>query len=159
MKGSQRVIDLLNEQLTLELSSMDQYLHHAKLYEDWGILRLYHQLEHEHQEELDHAKLLIERINFLEGKADTTSRVAIKIGDTVEQVLSFDLEAEHKVAESLRMIIGVCEQEHDYVTRDMLLQLLEDTETDHIFWLQQALSLIGKVGIQNYIQSQTRDGD
>jgi bacterioferritin len=154
MKGSEKVISLLNRQLTLELSSMDQYLAHGKLYEDWGILRLSHQLEHEYEEELGHAKLIIERINFLEGKADTAPRVDIKIGDNVEQILSFDLEAECAVAASLREIIEVCELEKDYVTRDMLLQLLDDTETDHIFWLEQALSLIGKIGIQNYIQSQ-----
>ena len=156
MQGSKKIIELLNRQLTLELSSMDQYLHHAKLYEDWGIEALYHQLEHEHEEELGHAKSIIERINFLEGKADTASRVAIKIGASVEEILSYDLEAECTVAASLREIIGVCEQERDYVTRDMLLQLLEDTETDHIFWLEQALSLIDKIGIQNYIQSKMR---
>jgi bacterioferritin len=156
MQGVNKIIDLLNRQLTMELSSMDQYLAHSKLYEDWGIHRLYHLLEHEYDEELSHARKIIERIIFLEGKADTASRHPIKVGADIKQMLTFDLEAENAVAESLREIIGVCEEEQDYVTRDMLLELLEDTESDHIFWLEQALGLIDLIGVQNYIQSQMK---
>lgn len=154
MQGNQRIIDLLNKQLTLELTSMDQYLAHAELYEDWGIKKLHEQLTHEHEEELGHAKLLIERILFLEGKADTASREPINVGSNVKEMLEFDLAAEHIVAKSLREIITVCEQEKDYVTRGILEELLVDTETDHIYWLEQHLGLIDKVGLQNYIQSQ-----
>mgnify|MGYP000722385773 CR=1 FL=1 len=154
MQCNQRIIDLLNKQLTLELTSMDQYLAHAELYEDWGIKKLHEQLTHEHEEELGHAKLLIERILFLEGKADTASREPIKVGSNVKEMLEFDLAAEHIVAKSLREIITVCEQEKDYVTRGILEELLVDTETDHIYWLEQHLGLIDKVGLQNYIQSQ-----
>lgn len=154
MKGNTKVIDLLNKQLTLELTSMDQYLAHSKLYEDWGINKLHDQLTHEHEEELDHAKRLIERILFLEGTPDTASREPLLIGDNVEQMLKNDLTAEYTVAESLRSIIEVCEQERDYVTREILEELLNDTETDHIYWLEQHLGLIDKIGISNYIQSQ-----
>ncbi len=154
MKGNTKVIDLLNKQLTLELTSMDQYLAHSKLYEDWGINKLHDQLTHEHEEELDHAKRLIERILFLEGTPDTASREPLLIGDNVEQMLKNDLTAEYTVAESLRSIIEVCEQERDYVTREILEELLNDTETDHIYWLEQHLGLIEKIGIFNYIQSQ-----
>ncbi len=154
MKGNTKVIDLLNKQLTLELTSMDQYLAHSKLYEDWGINKLHDQLTHEHEEELDHAKRLIERILFLEGTPDTASREPLLIGDNVEQMLKNDLTAEYTVAESLRSIIEVCEQERDYVTREILEELLNDTETDHIYWLKQHLGLIEKIGISNYIQSQ-----
>jgi bacterioferritin len=133
---------------------MDQYLAHSKLYEDWGINKLHDQLTHEHEEELDHAKRLIERILFLEGTADTASREPLLIGDNVEQMLKNDLKAEYIVAESLRSIIEVCEQERDYVTREILEELLNDTETDHIYWLEQHLGLIDKIGISNYIQSQ-----
>ena len=156
MKGSQKVIDLLNRQLTMELSSMDQYLAHSKLYEDWGVGRLHKQLEHEYEEELEHAQLLIERILFLEGTPDTSSRLPIQIGADVQSVLQNDLDAELAVCASLREIITVCEQEQDYVTRDILRQLLNDTEMDHIYWLTKALSLIEKVGIHNYIQSQMK---
>jgi bacterioferritin len=154
MKGSQTVIDLLNRQLTLELSSMDQYLAHSKLYEDWGVNKLHAQLVHEYEEELEHAQSIIERILFLEGEADTASRSPIKIGSSVKEILENDLESELTVAASLREIIATCETESDYVTRDMLKRLLEDTEMDHIYWLERALSLIDRVGVQNYIQSQ-----
>ena len=159
MQGSQKIIDLLNRQLTMELSSMDQYLAHSKLYEDWGVERLHQQLVHEYEEELEHAQMIIERILFLEGTADTASRIEIKIGSDVKEILAYDLEAELAVAASLREIITVCESENDYVTRDMLKKLLNDTETDHIYWLERALSLIDKIGIQNYIQSQMKSSE
>jgi bacterioferritin len=158
MKGNKKVIDLLNKQLTLELTSMDQYLAHAKIYEDWGINKLHEQLTHEHEEELDHAKALIERILFLEGSPDTASREPIHVGSNVKEMLENDLKAEYTVAESLRSIIAVCEEEKDYVTREILEQLLDDTETDHIYWLEQHLGLIEKIGLQNYIQSQMGSG-
>jgi bacterioferritin len=154
MKGNTKIIDLLNKQLTLELTSMDQYLAHSKLYEDWGINKLHQQLVHEHEEELDHASRIIERIIFLDGKADTASREKLLIGDNVEQMLKNDLEAEYTVATSLRKIIAVCEEERDYVTRALLQELLNDTETDHIYWLEQHIGLIEKIGLPNYIQSQ-----
>lgn len=154
MKGVTKVIDLLNKQLTLELTSMDQYLAHSKMYEDWGIHKLHEQLAHEYEEELEHSQKIIERILFLEGTPDTASRDTVNIGANVKQMLENDLSAERVVAESLRNIMTVCEQERDYVTRDMLLELLNDTETDHIHWLEQHLGLIDRIGLQNYIQSQ-----
>jgi len=154
MKGNQLVIDNLNKQLTLELTSMDQYLAHAKMYEDWGIDKLHEKLIHEHEEELGHAKRLAERILFLEGKADTASRDPINVGGDVKQMLENDLAAEYIVATSLRKIIGLCEQHEDYVSRDILVALLDDTEMDHIYWIEQHLGLIDKIGIQNYIQAQ-----
>ncbi len=157
MKGNTKVIDLLNKQLTLELTSMDQYLAHSKIYEDWGINKLHEKLSHEYEEELGHAKRLIERIIFLEGKADTVSREPVMVGDNVEQMLKNDLAAENTVAASLRNIIEVCEQERDYVSREILEDLLDDTEMDHIYWLEQHLGLIDKIGLANYIQSQMGD--
>ena len=154
MKGNTKVIDLLNKQLTLELTSMDQYLAHSKIYEDWGIHKLHEKLAHEYEEELDHAQRIIGRILFLEGKPDTASREPVMIGDNIKQMLHNDLVAENTVAESLRNIIEVCEQERDYVTRELLEALLNDTETDHIYWLEQHLSLIDRIGLQNYVQSQ-----
>ncbi len=154
MQGVKKVIDLLNEQLTLELTSMDQYLAHAKMYEDWGINKLHEKLAHEYDEEVDHSKRLIERILFLEGTPDTASRKPINVGSKVEEMLANDLAAEKVVAENLRRIIAVCEEERDYVTREMLEELLNDTEMDHIYWLEQHLGLIDKIGLPNYIQSQ-----
>jgi bacterioferritin len=154
MKGNTKVIDLLNKQLTLELTSMDQYLAHSKMYEDWGINKLHEKLAHEYEEELEHARRLIERILFLEGTPDTASREPLMVGDNVEQMLRNDLAAENTVAASLKNIIEVCEQERDYVSREILEALLDDTEMDHIYWLEQHIGLIAKVGLQNYIQSQ-----
>ena len=154
MKGNRQILALLNKQLTLELTSMDQYLAHAKIYEDWGINKLHLQLIHEYEEELGHSKLLIERILFLEGSPDTASREAIHIGSDVKQMLENDLEAERTVAASLKNIISTCEAEADYETRTILEKLLDDTEMDHIYWLEQHLGLIDKLGIENYIQSQ-----
>jgi len=154
MQGKQLVIDQLNKQLTLELTSMDQYLAHSKIYEDWGINKLHDKLSHEYEEELGHAKRLAERIIFLEGHADTASREKINIGTNVKEMLMNDLEAERIVAESLRKIIAICEQEQDYISRTILEDLLDDTEMDHIYWLEQHLGLIDKIGLQNYIQSQ-----
>jgi bacterioferritin len=154
MQGKQLVIDQLNKQLTLELTSMDQYLAHSKIYEDWGINKLHEKLSHEYEEELGHAKRLAERILFLEGHADTVSREKVNIGTNVKEMLANDLDAERIVAESLRKIIGICEQEQDYISRTILEDLLDDTEMDHIYWLEQHLGLIDKIGLQNYIQSQ-----
>ncbi|MFC3151638.1 bacterioferritin [Litoribrevibacter euphylliae] len=158
MKGSQKVIDLLNKQLTLELTSMDQYLAHSKMYEDWGLKKLHEKLAHEYEEELEHAQKLIERILFLEGTPDTASREPIKVGSNVKEMLENDLEAEMTVMTSLRQIIAVCEEERDYITREILETLLDDTEMDHIYWLEQHLGLIDRIGIQNYIQSQMKGG-
>ncbi|QLE85601.1 MULTISPECIES: bacterioferritin [Shewanella] len=159
MKGSQVVIDQLNNQLTLELTSMDQYLAHSKIYEDWGLNKLSEKLAHEYEEELDHAKRLIERILFLEGTPDTASREAIHVGDNVKQMLENDLAAERMVAASLTKIITICESEKDYVSREILETLLDDTEMDHIYWLEQHLGLIDKIGLQNYIQSQMKNAE
>ncbi len=154
MQGSQVVIDHLNKQLTLELTSMDQYLAHSKMYDDWGVNKLHEKLAHEYEEELGHAKRLTERILFLEGTPDTASRNPINIGSNVKEMLTFDLAGERIVAASLTKIIGICEQEKDYVSREILKELLDDTEMDHIYWLEQHLGLIDKVGIHNYVQSQ-----
>ena len=154
MQGNSKIIELLNKQLTLELTSMDQYLAHSKIYEDWGINKLHEKLAHEYDEELDHAKAITERILFLEGTPDTVSRAPVNVGSNVKEMLENDLAAENTVAQSLRKIIAVCEAEKDYVTRDILNILLDDTETDHIYWLEQHLGLIDKIGLANYIQSQ-----
>ncbi len=154
MQGKQLIIDQLNKQLTLELTSMDQYLAHSKMYEDWGINKLHEKLAHEYEEELGHAKRLAERILFLEGHADTVSREKVNVGKDVKEMLENDLEAERTVANSLRKIIALCEQEQDYISRDILKDLLNDTEMDHIYWIEQHLGLIDKIGLPNYIQSQ-----
>ncbi|WP_345888768.1 bacterioferritin [Shewanella algae] len=153
MKGHQQVIDVLNKLLTGELSAMDQYFVHAHMYEDWGLNELYERIKHESDDEREHAAKLIARILFLEGTPDVASRDALTIGKNVHEMLHNDLQYEYKVAANLREAITLCEQLKDYQSRELLELLLEETEDDHMYWLEKQLGLIDKVGLQNYIQS------
>ncbi|BCV59174.1 MULTISPECIES: bacterioferritin [Shewanella] len=153
MKGHQQVIDVLNKLLTGELSAMDQYFVHAHMYEDWGLNELYERIKHESDDEREHAAKLIARILFLEGIPDVASRDALTIGKNVQEMLHNDLQYEYKVAANLREAITLCEQLKDYQSRELLELLLEETEDDHMYWLEKQLGLIDKVGLQNYIQS------
>lgn len=155
MKGDSRVIDILNKLLTNELSAADQYFIHSRMYQDWGFNKLYERIAHETQEELEHATRLVERILFLEGIPDVASREPLNIGRDVPAMLKNDLAVEYDVANQLKDAIAFCEQVKDYQTREILEVLLKDTEEDHAYWLEQQLGLIDKVGLQNYLQSQT----
>ena len=154
MKGNSKIISALNGLLAYELAAMDQYFIHSRIYEDWGIMKLFERIDHEFDDEKQHASLLIQRILFLEGTPDMTTRHGLHIGKTVPEMLQSDLDVEYAVAKALRTAIAMCEQEKDYVTREMLEKLLDDTEVDHAFWLEQQLGLINTIGLDNYIQSQ-----
>ena len=154
MKGNQKVIDTLNKLLTNELSAADQYFIHARMYEDWGLDKLFERIKHESEEELEHATALVQRILFLEGVPDVASREALNIGKDVPSMLTSDLAIEYDVAKQLKQAIALCEAEKDFQTREILEVLLKDTEEDHTYWLEMQLGLIDKVGIQNYLQSQ-----
>jgi bacterioferritin len=154
MKGNQAVIDALNSLLSNELGAMDQYFIHSRMYQDWGLNKLYERIDHEFDDEKGHAAALIERILFLEGVPDLTTRDGIKVGHDVPSMLQSDLNIEYSVAALLKKTMALCEQEQDYVSRDMLETLLEDTEVDHAYWLEQQLGLIKRIGLQNYLQSQ-----
>ncbi len=154
MQGNNKVIEELNCLLAGELAAIDQYWLHSRMYEDWGLNALYEQASHEIIEERGHADVLIRRILFLEGKPDMVTRDPINIGQTVPEMLRNDLMVEYSVTKTLKEVIAYCETVHDYVTRDMLMPLLEDTEMDHAYWLEKQLGLIEKVGLQNYLQSQ-----
>lgn len=153
MKGNTKVIESLNNLLHNELAAIDQYFTHSRMYQDWGLDKLFEQLDHEMQEEITHADALIKRILFLEGKPDLTSRRDLIIGDDIISMLQNDLTLEMEVVAALKESILLCENEKDYQTREMLLKLLEDTEEDHIYWLEKQLGLIDKMGLQNYTQS------
>jgi bacterioferritin len=154
MKGDSKVIDILNSLLTNELSAADQYFVHSRMYQDWGLNKLYERIAHETQEELEHATRLVERILFLEGTPDVASREKLNVGSDVPSMLKNDLAVEYDVANRLKDAIAYCEQVKDYQTREILEILLKDTEEDHAYWLEQQLGLIDKVGLQNYLQSQ-----
>jgi bacterioferritin len=154
MKGNTQVIAALNDLLSYELAAMDQYFIHSRMYEDWGFNKLFERINHEFDDEKLHASMLIQRILFLEGIPDMHTRQGLNIGKTVPEMLQSDLDVEYADAKALRTAIALCEQEKDYVTRKILEKLLDDTEVDHAFWLEQQLGLIKTIGLQNYIQSQ-----
>lgn len=133
---------------------MDQYLVHSKMYEDWGLTKLFERIAHEFEDEKGHANALIERILFLDGVPDLSTRQGINIGKTVPAMLKSDLDIEYAVADELKDAIHLCENERDFETRAILEQLLADTEMDHAYWLEQQLGLIDKLGLENYLQAQ-----
>ena len=154
MKGNPNVIAQLQRLLASELAAIDQYFIHSRMYEDWGYSKLFERIGHETEEEKLHATLLIRRMLFLEATPDMTQRDPLNIGTDVPSMLASDLQLEYDVAAALKEAIACCEQERDYQTREILKKLLEDTEEDHAYWLEQQLGLIDKIGLQNYLQSQ-----
>ncbi|HBA64753.1 MAG TPA: bacterioferritin [Methylococcaceae bacterium] len=154
MKGNSQVIERLNELLVGELTAIDQYFIHSRMYENWGFGKLYERIAHEVQDETAHADALIKRILFLEGTPDLSKREPLKVGANVSDILKNDLELELKVIASLRSVIAFCESAQDYQTREILEGMLKDTEDDHTHWLEQQLGLIDRIGLQNYLQSQ-----
>lgn len=154
MQGQPHIIDALNGLLAAELAAMDQYFIHAEMYADWGFTRLHERIAHEFDDEKGHAKQLIERILFLQGRPDMHTRTAVRIGQDVEEMLANDLQLEYEVRDALKDTIALCEQEQDYQTRTVLVQLLADTEEDHAYWLEQQLRLITLVGRENYLAAQ-----
>jgi bacterioferritin len=154
MKGNPKIIDLLNKLLAEELTAMDQYFAHSRMYEDWGFNKLYERISHEMDDEKQHADLLIKRILFLEGVPVIGNRSPLRIGRDVPEMLQNDLALERSVIDALRGAIAICEQERDYQTRETLEVMLAETEEDHAHWLEQQLGLIGRIGLQNYLQSQ-----
>ncbi|WP_076412893.1 bacterioferritin [Shewanella sp. UCD-KL12] len=153
MKGNQEVIDALNHLLTGELSAMDQYFVHGLMYEDWGLNELHKRISHESDDERMHAGKLVQRILFLEGTPDVASREKLNIGKNTQEMLQNDLNYEYYVADNLRKVIALCEEKQDYQTREILVVLLEETESDHMYWMEKQLGLIDRVGLQNYLQT------
>ena len=153
MRGSKKIVGRLNELLSGELTAADQYLTHSRMYEDWGLGVLSERIKHESEEELEHADALIKRILFLDGTPDLSVRAGLKIGSTVSEMMANDLELEISVAGELKDAIQLAEAEKDFVTREILEDMLKTTEEDHMYWLETQLELIEKIGIQNYMQS------
>lgn len=154
MKGNAEVIAKLNELLAGELSGIDQYFIHSRMYQDWGLNKLYERIDHEANDEKAHAAKLIERILFLGGIPDVVKRTPIHIGKDVPSMLKSDLELEYVVIKNVREAMALCEKHQDYQSRDMLQILLDDSENDHCHWLEQQVGLIEKIGLANYLQSQ-----
>lgn len=154
MKGNKKVIKQLQKLLRGELAARDQYFAHSRMYQDWGLNKLFDRINHEMQDETNHADMLIKRILFLETTPDLSEQDGLNIGSTVPEMLQSDLDLEYKVVADVKEAIAICEQEQDYQTRDILMVILADTEEDHAYWLEKQLGLIDKIGLQNYLQSQ-----
>ena len=154
MQGNPNIIATLNSLLAGELTAVDQYLIHGEMYADMGLYNLAEKSLHESDHERQHARALIQRILFLEGKPDLGKRDPLQIGDDVTAMLKSDLALEYHVVGTLKAAIAACESAEDYVSRDMLRIQLDDTETDHAYFLEKQLRLIELTGLQNYLQSQ-----
>ncbi|BAQ63759.1 bacterioferritin [Geminocystis sp. NIES-3709] len=154
MKGNKKVIKQLQKLLRSELSARDQYFTHSRMYQDWGLNKLYDRIDHEMHDETAHADMLIKRLLFLETIPDLSEQEGLNIGSDVPEMLRNDLELEYKVIGDLKEAIAICEEEQDYQTREILRVMLGDTEEDHAYWLEKQLGLIDKIGLQNYLQSQ-----
>ena len=158
MKGNQDIITTLNALLGGELAASDQYLIHGEMYADMGLAELAEHALHESLHERDHARAIIQRILFLEGKPDVVTRTPITVGHSVADMLKADLAVEYRVIDELKAAIAACEQAQDYVTRDILTTQLDDSETDHAYYLEKQLRLIDMLGTENYLQSQMGSG-
>jgi len=158
MKGDPKVIELLNKALKLELTAINQYFLHARMFKNWGFKRLGEVEYHESIDEMKHADRLIERILFLEGLPNLQDMDKIRIGENVEEALRADLDVEMKAHPFYRDAITYCEGARDYITREIFERILEGEE-EHIDFLETQIGLIESVGIQNYLQSQMGEPD
>jgi bacterioferritin len=156
MKGDKDVIRLLNAQLTNELTAINQYFLHARMYRHWGFEKIAKKEYEESIGEMKHADKLIDRILMLDGLPNLQALHKIMIGENTEEMLAADLALEKGAQVTVKEGIAAAEKAADYVSRDLLLEILEDTE-EHIDWLETQQDLIVKVGIQNYLQSQMSD--
>lgn len=155
MKGDTKVIEFLNRVLRNELMAINQYFLHSRMFKDWGLNALGDYEFQESVDEMKHADQLIERILFLEGLPNLQDIGKLRIGENTEEMLSCDLALEMDAIPDLREAIEYCESCRDYVSRDLLDRIL-DSEEEHVDWLETQLDLIGRVGIENYQQSQMK---
>jgi bacterioferritin len=153
MKGDPNIIRLLNAQLTNELTAINQYFLHARMYSHWGLQKLGKKEYDESIGEMKHADNLINRILMLDGLPNLQALNKLMIGESTPEMLECDLKLEQAAQTTVRDGIKACEAAGDFVSREILQKILEDTE-EHIEWLETQLELINKIGLPNYLQSQ-----
>jgi len=153
MKGDRRIIDLLNDVLTAELTAINQYFVHGEMCENWGFERLMHVIRKHSIGEMKHAEEVIERILFLEGIPNMQRMGKINIGENVPEILKLDLALEMDALPRLNKGIEVCREVGDNNSRHLLEEILEDEE-EHVDWLESQLALIEQVGAENYLAQQ-----
>ena len=154
MKGDAKVIDFLNDALKNELTAINQYFLHSKMLDNWGVKKLAKFEYEESIDEMKHADKLADRILFLDGLPNFQLLGRLKIGQTVEEILKADLALEHEALPALKDGIEHCEKIRDYVTRDLLAEILE-SEEEHVDTLEQQFDMIERMGIENYVQLQS----
>jgi len=153
MQGDTKVIEFLNKALENELTAINQYFLHARMYKNWGFEKLNEKEYHESIDEMKHADMIIERILFLEGLPNLQNIGKILIGENPKEMLNCDLKLELIAIPLLREAIEYCEKVSDFISRELFTHIL-DSEEEHVDWLETQLELIEKVGIENYLQSQ-----
>jgi bacterioferritin len=155
MKGDRKVIDYLNIVLRNELTAINQYFLHSRMFKNWGLTRLADHEHHESIDEMKHADQLIERILFLEGIPNLQNLGKLMIGEHAREILECDLRLEMEAIPALRDAVTHCETVRDYVSRELFEHILE-SEEEHVDWLETQLELADKVGIENYLQAQMK---
>jgi len=158
MKGDAQAIAHLQAQLKNELTAINQYYVHYRMLKHWGFDRLAKKEYEESIGEMKHADKLMERIFMLDGLPNLQDLAKLQIGEDVPEILECDLRAEQDAQATIKDGIAYCESVHDYVSRDLLQDILEDTE-EHIDFLETQIELVNKLGLHNYLQSQMGDAD
>ena len=150
MKGDKKVLQHLNKQLTIELTAINQYFLHARMYKNWGLEKLNEHEYHESIDEMKHADKLIDRILFLEGVPEIARYDVIRVGENVKEQFENDLRLETSGVAAYNELVNLCIQVKDNGTHALALEILTDSE-EHVDWLETQLGLIDKIGLQNYL--------